>query len=981
MFETDPAPRIFGLAPGVDFARALVEGLRARLADAPPEALARVEIIVNTRRMARRLREIFDMGPPCLLPRIGLVTDPGEIRDLADLPPPAPPLRRRLELVRLVSALIERAPDLAPRSAAFDLADSLAALMDEMHGEGVAPEALETLDIADQSGHWARIKAFLGIVRPFFDEAATAPDPATRQRMVIERRIARWQEAPPRHPVIVAGSTGSRGATQLLMQAVARLPQGAVVLPGFDFDMPAEVWEALADPLVSEDHPQFRFARFAEGAGIAPAAIRPWTGAAPPAPARNRLLSLALRPAPVTDQWLRDGPSLADIPAAMAGVTLVEAEGPRQEALAIALRLRQAAEDGQTAALITPDRTLGRQVAAALDRWRIRPDDSAGQPLHLSPPGRLLRHVAEIFANRLSAEALLTLLKHPLTHQGAERGAHHHLTARLELHLRRHGPPYPDAASLRAWSATRNEPLAADWVRWLCTCFTGRDQPGDRPLAERVTEHLLLAEHIARGCRGEGSGTLWEHEAGEEARAAMDELRAEAAHGGPIDASDYAHLFHSLLRLREVRDPLEPHPLIRIWGTLEARVQGCDLLILGGLNEGTWPAAAAPDPWLNRALRAQVGLLLPERRIGLQAHDFQQAVAAREVWLTRSLRSADAQTVVSRWLNRVQNLLGGLPGQAGPETLGAMRARGDAWLARAAQLEAPGEEVARAPRPAPCPPVALRPDRLSVTEIRTLIRDPYAIYARHVLGLRRLDPLMRLPDALMRGTVLHAIMERFIAETRDDPPDRLNAGTLLAMTESILAETTPWAEARALWLARIARVADWFIETERDRRNIARPAAIERRGALTLHAPPFTLTAKADRIDIDAHGRALIYDYKTGDPPSKKEQAHFDKQLLLEAAIAERGGFDDLGPLRVLRATYIGMGARPALVDAPLDEVTTPDIVAELARLIAAYAERDQGYVARRAPRNAAARGEYDQLARFGEWDLADPPSPERVGP
>ena len=199
MFGTDPAPRVLALAPGVDFARAFIDGLRARLGDAPPEALARVQIIVNTRRMARRLHEIFDEGPPCLLPRIGLVTDLGESWDLAHLPPPAPRLRRRLELVRLITALIDRQPDLAPRSAAFDLADSLAALIDEMHGEGVSPEAIDALDITDQSGHWARIKAFLGIVSPYFNDAATAPDPETRQRMVIERLIARWQEAPPPH--------------------------------------------------------------------------------------------------------------------------------------------------------------------------------------------------------------------------------------------------------------------------------------------------------------------------------------------------------------------------------------------------------------------------------------------------------------------------------------------------------------------------------------------------------------------------------------------------------------------------------------------------------------------------------------------------------------------------------------------------------------------------------------------------------------
>jgi len=981
MFETDPAPRLYGLAPGVDFPRALVDGLRARLGDAPPEALARVQIIVNTRRMARRLRDIFDAGPPALLPRLNLVTDLGEGWQAGRLPPPAPRLRRQLELAQLVAALLDRAPDIAPRSAVFGLSDSLAALIDEMHGEGVAPDAIAALDIADQSGHWERIKHFLEILRPFFDSDAAAPDPEARQRRVVEALIDAWATQPPQHPVIVAGSTGSRGATHLLMQAVARLPQGAVVLPGFDFDAPAHAWDALADPLTSEDHPQYRFARLAQGAGIAPGDIRPWHEAPPPCPALNRLVSLARRPAPVTDQWLRDGPALTDIPGATAGITLLEAPDTRREALAIALRLRAAAEEGITAALITADRNLTRQVTAALDRWRILPDDSAGQPLHLSPPGRFLRHAADLLADRTGADALLALLKHPLTHSGAGRGTHLRLTGLLEHHLRRHGPPYPDADGLRRWAAARqeDEPALAAWIDWVCACLIGRDRPGPDPLPALVTAHRALAERIARGAEApEGAGTLWDKATGEEARKAMDELAAEAGAGGALTPQDYARLVHDTLAAREARDAVEPHPRIRIWGTLEARVQGAGLLILGGLNEGGWPDPPPPDPWLNRALRLQAGLLLPERRIGLQAHDFQQAIAAREVWLTRALRAEGAQTVVSRWLNRVQNLLGGLPGQGGPAALDAMRARGRTWLHRAALFEAPGE-VPRAPRPAPCPPPGLRPERLSVTEIQTLVRDPYAIYARHILRLRPLDPLMKVPDALLRGTVLHAILEQFIDETRTDP-ERLTHRALMERTETVLAETVPWAEARALWLARMERVADWFIAGETARRAEAAPAALERRGCMTLTAPPFTLAAKADRIDIDPQGRALIYDYKTGAPPTPKQQAEYDKQLPLTAAMVERGDFADLDPMPVRRAAYIGMGSKPGEVEAPLDEMPPARILSELAELIAAYDDRGTGYVSLRAPYRSDMRGDYDQLARHGEWDLTDPPQRIRVG-
>lgn len=971
MFDPLDRPRVFGVPLGVDFPKALVDGLRHRFSDAPPDALAHVQLIVNTRRMQRRIRMLFDQGPALLLPRVDLITDLGEHWALANIPDPVPPLRRRLELVQLVSSLLDRQPDLAPRASLFDLADSLAGLMDEMHGEGVSPDAITGLNIADQSGHWDRIKTFLNIVHRYFDTHGQ-PDIETRQRLVIEQLVAEWQNIPPDHPVIVAGSTGSRGATQLLMRAVAQLPQGAVILPGFDFDMPLALWDALDDPLLSEDHPQCRFAQLMAKLDINATDITAWTDAAPANAARNQVLSLALRPAPFTDQWLRDGPRLKNIGQAMQDVTLIEAPSQRTEAMAIAMRLRQAAEDGQTAALITPDRTLTRRVTAALDRWGILPDDSAGTPLQLSPPGRFLRHVGDLFRQPLTTEALLTLLKHPLSHSEADRGPHLRLSRELELHLRRHGPPYPTAPDLRAWARSSKDEMAAAWVEWVCTCFSDQHDPSELSLSHWLQRHTRLAIRISKGTAGEGQGKLWRGEAGREAEKAVSELAENAEYGGSVNAADYASLFHSVLSRHEVRNPDTPHPKILIWGTLEARVQGADLLILAGLNEGGWPEVPKPDPWLNRALRNQVGLLLPERRIGLSAHDFQQAAAASEVWFTRSIRSDDAETVVSRWLNRLENLLEGLPGNGGKQAREDMRRRGRGWLASVAAFEDPGIAAA-APRPSPQPPVAARPGQLSVTEIKRLIRDPYAIYAKHVLRLRPLDPLMKAPDALLRGIILHKVLEQFIRDTLDDP-SLCTKDALMKKTASVLAENVPWAEARALWLARLDRVANWFIDGELGRRSLAHPTAFEIRGKAALADPAFTLTATADRIDVDRVGNLHIYDYKTGAPPTKAQQTYFDKQLLLEAAIAEQSGFGELGPARVARAAFIGLSSGGKEESAPLDTEPPEKVWREFQQLIAAYMDPAKGYTARRAMHATRDKGDYDQLARFGEWDITDDP-------
>jgi len=974
MFDPGHSPRVFALPPGVDFPRALLHGLEERLNSAPPEACARVHLIVNTRRMIRRLRDLFDAGPPRLLPRLSLVTDLGEAHEITHLRPPVPPLRRRLELAQLIGRLLDQQPDLAARSSCYDLADSLAGLMEEMQGEGVSAQSIRDLDIEDMSGHWARAQAFIAVADQFTGDSAGL-DAQARQRLVVENLIARWQVSPPDHPVILAGSTGSRGTTLMLMRAVAHLPQGAVLLPGYDFDQPDTVWSHLSDTSGTEDHPQFRFNNLMRELDITPQDIRTWTDDLPPSPARNRLISLALRPAPVTDAWMNEGPGLDDLAEATTAITLVEAPSPRSEALAIALRLRQAAEDGQTAALITPDRMLTRQVSAALDRWNILPDDSAGTPLHLSPPGRFLRHVAGLFVRRLSGEMLLTLLKHPLCHDGSGRGGHLLHTRDLDLDLRRNGPPYPDATSLAAYGNCKE--VTQNWISWISEFLCGQQISDEKSLGFWVARLRHLAEAISAGSNGAQNGTVWDKNAGQAALTVIASLETEAEHGGLMSARDFVDLLGALLASEEVRDRDAPHSGIMIWGTLEARVQGADLLILGGLNEGSWPEAVRPDPWLNRRMRAMAGLLLPERRVGLSAHDFQQAVAAPEVWLTRSERSDDAETVASRWLNRLTGLLGGLPGQGGPQVLGEMRARGANWLGWADTIDAaPASAPAPAQRPSPRPPVAARPRKLSVTEIKRLIRDPYAIYARHILRLRPLDPLVQEPDALLRGIAVHEVLEDLIKTSLDDPTVLTHDG-FLALSRQKLSQLVPWPTARRLWLARIDRIAIDFLNGEISRRATSDPFAFEAKGHVRLTQPDFTLTARADRIDRDAAGHLVLIDYKTGAPPTKGQQASFDKQLLIMAAMAEQGGFEGIDPAEVASALFIGLGSAYKEVQAPLVDAPPAKVWADLAVLIAAYFEPDQGFTSRRMLHKDSDKGDFDHLARFGEWDRTSNPTPE----
>ena len=973
MFEPTDIARVFALPPGADFARELVLGLKSRLEGQPPEAMARVELFMNTRRMQRRVEAVFDDLGPGFLPRIRLITDLADPIDRAHLPQPVPALRRQLELAALVGRLVETDPTLAPRSAIYDLAQSLGALLDEMQAEGVTPDDIAMLDVTDQSGHWERAQRFLQIVTHYFDPNSAAPDAATVNRIALANRLRRWSETPPQHPIIVAGSTGSRGSAFQLMTAAARLPQGAVILPGFDRDLPKNVWDVLrndirnTEAMQGEDHPQFRFARLMDRLNLALGDIGTWTDTPPPSPERNALVSLALRPAPVTDQWLSDGPALPSLKTATQSLTLLEAPSPRDEARAIALRLRQAVEDGTTAALITPDRMLTRRVTALLDRWGILPDDSAGTPAQLTAPGRLLRHIAQLRVNGPTADALLTILKHPLCHTGADRGQHRLWTSELELFIRSKGVPYPDLTQLMAWKLADE---AQDWLAWIDRCLLQSALQGQHALADHVDQHIALAQAICAGSTSDDASELWNKKAGETCNKAFEAVIENAGFGSAMSARDYADLVDGVLRAEEVRDRDAPHPKILIWGTIEARVMGADLVILAGLNEHSWPDVPPPDPWLNRRMRQQAGLLLPERRIGLSAHDFQQAIGAKDVWLTRAERSEDAETVPSRWLNRLTNLMLGLPQTGGPQAINDMRSRGQHWLSLGRALETP-ITTPSATRPSPVPPVVARPDELSVTNIEKLIRDPYAIYGSKILRLRQLHPIQHAPNPMHRGTIIHKVFEEFVSNTAQNGVP-ITEDQLMSVAHRILDRDVPWPTDRIQWRVRIEKVAHWFVENERARQANAHPVLFEQTGGIEIAQPPFRITAKADRVDLDDRSQAYVYDYKTGTAPTTDQQMQFDVQLLVTAALICEGGFKDFRPRGVAEARYISLSGDGKEVSAPLGDCPPERILAMLTKLIEAYRDPQTGYTARNKMHKDIFGSDYDQLSRYGEWDVSD---------
>ncbi len=993
--EASP-PRVYTLPPGTPFVDALAASLWARYR-AEPLGLSGVTVLLPTRRACRALGEALlraSRGAPLLLPTMrplgdlddedGFIAAPEEPAAAGagapGLSPAIPPLRRQLLLTRLVLKFdAERRAGGRPAmdvAQAARLAAALARFLDQVHTERVGFDALENLVPEDYAAHWQITVDFLGILTRHWPDILAEHgflDPADRRDRARAALAARWRAAPPEDPVIAAGSTGSIPATAELLDVVARVPRGAVLLPGLDRDMDEQSWDAL-----DATHPQFGMKQLLERIGASRNAVADWPTAVPVAAPVGRvaLLGRALGPAATAPAWLDSAPPPAS---ALDGLTWIDCPGPHEEAGTIALLMREALEaPGRTAALVTPDRALARRVGAELRRWRIEVDDSAGQPLVATPPGAFLRLTAALAVEEVAPVALLACLKHPLAAGGLAPGRFKAQVRALET-LVLHGPRpaagfaglahalaqamQHDGARVPSGLVDRLAALARAFEPFAAAIASPRARLGDL-----LARHLAFAEYLAATADESGAERLWAGEAGFAAAMFFEEAGLAASDAPALPGTSYLALLESLLEGRAVRPRFGRHLRLHIWGPLEARLQQADLLILGGLNEGTWPPEPVSDPWLSRPMRAAFGLSPPERRIGLSAHDFVQAAAAPRVVLCRSTKVDGTPTVPARWLLRLRTALAGAGRAWGPQPAASL-----GWQGR---LDRP-DRIAPAPAPSFAPPIEARPRKLSVTRIETLMRDPYAVFARDILRLRPLDPLEADPGAAERGKLIHRVLERFLHEAIDAwPPDALQRLLDIGRDEfeSVLAFPGVW----AFWWPRFERIAGWLVATEPGLRSGARPLGGELTGELVVAAPagPFKLTARADRIDVRDDGRLVLIDYKTGALPTQKDvRAGVAPQLPLEAAIAAAGGFDGLGAAPVAALCFWRLaGGDPAGEIKQIKEDATvlgEEARAGLEALIAAFDDPATPYLAYPRPGFARAYPDYHHLARVAEWSDA----------
>jgi ATP-dependent helicase/nuclease subunit B len=1032
------APRVFTIPSGVPFlptlSRALFDGA---LIDGFPGAggspeLADATIYVPTQRAAAALAEALVTASgraSLILPRIAPLGafEPDEPASFAEVaadeaprPGPAPAvgaLTRRHTLATLVRRwgqalrgairgadanglqFNETEPALvaATPAEAYALAGDLAALIDDMIIDKVDPQALETLAPETYDRYWRITLDFLKIAFAAWPDWLAEQgliDRAARVAALVEAEIVGLASGARRGPTIIAGSTGANRATARLIAAVARADQGAVVLPGLDRALDERAWAMIGerdgDAQGLAGHPQALLHRLIGLIGVTRDDVHPLGAPTKPLAARAALVSEALRPAESTDAWRDRDAALA--PAAVAealeGVAVIAADHETEEALALAIAMREVLETpGKTAALVTPDPSIARRVSAELARWGVEVEDSAGRALGETEAGALARLVLQA-ALEFRPLAIQALIAHPAARFGRGRADKDVAARTLEIGVFRAAPiPTLDDldAAFEAGRAAAGDRHAHPAVRSIGETRRGvaeqlardcaaaleplRALPPSTPLGDWLDAHRAALAAVLAAPDGDraaphGLAAL---------ELLLDEWRAAAGDGFPCALGQYVRLVDDALAGVRAAPAPGGHPRLQILGLLEARLLAFDRVLIAGLDEKVWPPAVNTDAFLNRPMRAELGLSPPERRIGQTAQDFAAALGAREAILSRSRKRGGEPTVASRFLLR-------LGAAAGAPGLAAAERRGETYLAWARALDRP-EKVAPVEPPKPKPPVEKRPRSLSVTRVETLRRDPYAIYAERILRLDVLPPVERTLGPRDAGDAWHGALEDF---AKSFPAGALPAEARAALVGFARVRFTALLKNPAFsgldW-PNIEKAVDFVIRFERESRDAIERIFVERQGALEFalcDGAPFTLRARADRIDRLVDGEARLVDYKSGTPPSRKEVTiGLAPQLTLEAAILAGGGFADLGPMRPQQALYLKLGgpdggvARDAADKGQPLATLAARHLADLKVLLDQFADPETPYLSRPMPKFASRFADYDHLARVKEWSLA----------
>ena len=886
---------IYGVSFSEDLADSLVRDLLEKYKNNPLQ-LARVHIVLPTKRACLCVKNTFMhlmKDKGLLLPQLL------SLYELDFFDETIPPALSKLERTLLLARLCMAKPNILSYDQALKMAISLGELLDYTYQYDLDFSKIGQLVQEKQfATHWEQTVQFLDILHTYWPQILNEQgkiDPTDRIIRTIRSFISKIRNG-FQYPIVLAGFTDIFPAISELIEVVSKNDNNLILKENYYCD-DSQI------PFYTDLH-------------------RP----------QERIVIEAL----TKDSWER-----SDLPDnTFQNVMLLQTETMSEEALAIALILREVLETpNQTASLVTTDRVLARQVISQMKRWGVQLDDSAGTPLNHTESGVFLELIAEVGLHP-TATNYLALLKHPLSADKNMPGKLHQLVQSQEKVLRE---------KQSNWTMNLNVNFDP-WIHLFQNNIL-------TPFAEILKKHMEIAENLATSADKSAVERLWQTEDGQVLFQLISDLLVQGEQIGEIEPATYPAILKLLMQQISIRPKYGMHPRLDILGPIEARFHHTDVCVIGGLNEGVFPPLPETGPWLNRPMRAALGLPSPEEKIKELALDFAHNFCASKVYLTRAQKMDGAQTVPSRFIERL-SAVAKINNLVFPE-----------YQSRLPKLLDEPDDYDSSKRPTPCPPRDARPKHLPVTQIEMWRRNPYAIYARYILKLRPLPMLENVNKNAQFGTLIHEVIKEFLSE-KSTSQDKSH---LLHIAEKIFDESCLNSVDKILLKIKFEAMADFIIEQQQKDFSSVKESLFEEKMVYTfdVDGEPFTLEGTADKIDILKDNSVRVIDYKTYIPPKQKEvKAGYAPQLTLEALL-----ISETISLKVSTLSYWHLSdKKDQSMDYNIVESVSEanDLIQKtkegVFQMIRTYRNEAVSYEVCPIPSQAPQYNDYAHLARMQEW-------------
>ncbi len=950
-------------------------------------------ILLPTRRACRHLKEIFLLlseNKATLIPTILPLGDIDEngfafldydtINLDENLPKPITTIERNLILSKLVK---QKMSDISEEQA-YSLAVDLAHLMDTVEMEELSFDNLKNIVPDKYSKHWQETLEFLKIITenyPLILKEQNLLNPVDYKVKLIKQQINLWKSFPPKGRIFAAGSTGSLVPISYMLKYIASIDNGYLILPGLDKNISDSDFDFLTSdyPNSNQNHPQYGLLKLIKGLNLK-------INEVPNLPLykkdydvvdvdREKLSSCIMISSDMNSNWQ----NLSFKENVLENVTEIELQNEADEVFAISSLLRKSIEENKKALLITPDRKIAKSVASKLKSWNIIVDDSAGIPASDTITGNYIILILKMIYDNFSPYSLLAVLKHKYTHLGYNKNELNNIINSLENNVLcgKFGIDNLDRM-LSYEQCPIDVEILLNKIKALCSEYISLMSDIDKySIYDLFIKHLKLVENFVSGPNIDFNEILWSSdihiELSKELKsfiAALKEIKNKE-YSISIDemtASAYFIFISNYLLSLNLRITNGIHPNIAIMNSIEARLIDADLYIMAGLNEDTFPAVISDDPWMNRPMKAEFKLPLPERKIGLSSHDFVEFFCKKNVVMTHSQKVKGVNTITSRWLTKLSAIVE------------IAKIKWDNSLSQEVLYWIKNFETKvignRCKQPSPCPPIEARPKELSATWIEKWYRDPYIIFANKILGLEKIKDINPTIGGAEFGDIIHNAVQKFKECNFSTEEELLN----LMVKESLSIMSI---NQNDFWLQRFKSIAKSFIQFEKKYKNDVKLSILENEGKYKI-SDNFTIKAKADRIDVLNNNTCAVYDYKTGTIPYKKSVlTGYSPQLLIEALIIENGGYVSIGSKKVSKIAYLALKNKESdnkeIIFSEYDDKPLSEMIADtnnnLKDMINKFYNKENpaSYISHPNPNKVGdlikKYSEYEHLARIKEWN------------